>query len=252
MTEMHPSKHAPGPDILQTDTVDANDQQSRQRKSEDGKTWRLSPKLLKVSVGSVKYTNAKKIQAAAIFVHSQFNAATMENDIAVIKLKQLIPVGEEVPVYPLALAHRSPAPGTSCNVSGWGVTTFKGVKPKETLRYVEVPVVGVEDCRRQLPGLLGEGMLCAGGQGGRDACSGDSGGPLVCDGVLAGVVSWGVECGVAGYPGVYTDVATFAAFLADATGSDGPEVAAAADVSQAPSVATLATSSVIATFIGRL
>ena len=46
--------------------------------------------------------------------------------------------------------------------------------------------------------------------GGKDACQGDSGGPLICEvdghAVLTGIVSWGNNCGIDGYPGVYGDV----------------------------------------------
>ena len=52
-------------------------------------------------------------------------------------------------------------------------------------------------------------MICAGypGDGGKDSCAGDSGGPFVCNdnsnAVIAGVVSWGIGCAHADYPGVY-------------------------------------------------
>ncbi|XP_049959037.1 trypsin II-P29-like [Schistocerca serialis cubense] len=56
-------------------------------------------------------------------------------------------------------------------------------------------------------------MLCAGGERNKDSCQGDSGGPLVCNGTLAGVVSFGVSCGLPGFPGVYTDVSKYVDFL---------------------------------------
>ena len=54
-------------------------------------------------------------------------------------------------------------------------------------------------------------MMCAGSEG-LDSCQRDSGGPLTCDGddaVHCGIVSWGYGCGVAGFPGVYTETAMF-------------------------------------------
>ena len=66
--------------------------------------------------------------------------------------------------------------------------------------------------------VIPEVMLCA-GEGGKDSCQGDSGGPLMCEEqagaglpstrVQCGIVSWGIGCGDAQYPGVYTELAYF-------------------------------------------
>ena len=76
--------------------------------------------------------------------------------------------------------------------------------------YVRVPAITNSECNSAYGGgAITDSMICAGypGVGGKDACQGDSGGPFVCnDGgkaIAAGVVSWGIGCAEAQYPGVY-------------------------------------------------
>ncbi|CAF3603022.1 unnamed protein product, partial [Rotaria socialis] len=57
-------------------------------------------------------------------------------------------------------------------------------------------------------------QVCAGAHGGgRDTCQGDSGGPLMYESngqwFLNGIVSYGRECALAGYPGVYARVSYY-------------------------------------------
>ena len=83
-----------------------------------------------------------------------------------------------------------------------------------------------EECISKLRFLSTLGIvdsICAGdARGGRDACQGDSGSPLACKlsggntFVLAGIVSWGVGCGMPGIPGIYTCVSHHVEFIQQA------------------------------------
>ena len=59
-------------------------------------------------------------------------------------------------------------------------------------------------------------MLCVGEEG-KASCQGDSGGPLVCDGELCGVVSSGVGCAQAEYPGLYTRISNYIEWIESST-----------------------------------
>ena len=123
-------------------------------------------------------------------------------------------------------------------VIGWG-TMRSGGQTAKILRFVDLPYVGLDECKRAMrPLSIYDSMVCAGFLkfGGKDACQGDSGGPLVyradfraesnmtSDGdqvtrsdhgmVLAGLVSWGVGCAKPGYAGVYTNVGSYEEWIA--------------------------------------
>ncbi|MEJ3742030.1 serine protease [Actinomycetes bacterium KLBMP 9797] len=108
---------------------------------------------------------------------------------------------------------------------GWGATREGASSQQRHLREVAVPYVSDRVCGKAYRGagydFANKEMLCAGDtrKGGVDACQGDSGGPLVRrDGaggwVQVGVVSWGHGCARRNYPGVYTQLSTFAEDIA--------------------------------------
>jgi len=150
---------------------------------------------------------------AQIVRHPQYNSNTLANDIAVWRLNSPLTFNQWVAaanVAPQGYAWTTPR---DVDVAGWGTLASGGNLPNVLMR-VSVPAVTDASCKQSYGSSeVLPGMICA-GTGGRDSCQGDSGGPLVVGNVLAGIVSWGFGCAVAGYPGVYTEVGHFSNWIA--------------------------------------
>jgi secreted trypsin-like serine protease len=167
--------------------------------------------------GDLETGSGREVPVASVWVDPGYDAATNEQDIAVLALSEPLPEDHPVPVA--AAQDAAYAPGTAAEVYGWGDTSGSGAYASG-LRAADVEMVEDSECARAYPrsasGTFGgvfeeRSMVCAGTPaGGRDACQGDSGGPLVAKGRLVGLVSWGVGCGEEGRPGVYTRVSAMA------------------------------------------
>ena len=150
---------------------------------------------------------------AQILNHPSY-AQTGTSDIAVIKLAEPLNLGSGVSALQLATS-ADVAQATTGVVTGWGSTSEMDEEGSRQLLEAQVPLVADAACDASLGGdqIDRRTELCAGGTG-TDSCYGDSGGPLVITGAdgqpkLAGVTSWGIECGGAS-PGVYAEVPAFA------------------------------------------
>ncbi|KAM7345997.1 trypsin-like [Cochliomyia hominivorax] len=169
----------------------------------------------KVRLGSTEYDNGGELVAVKSFkYHKDYNSSIMINDVAVIKLAT--PVRESIKVHYVKLAKKTPPTGTPAVVTGWGSKCFLlcTTAPK-ILQEVEVEIVNEKDCASseyKYGDQIKETMVCAYGVK-KDACQGDSGGPLVANNELVGIVSWGMGCAFAGYPGVYCDVASVSSWI---------------------------------------
>ncbi|XP_032671108.1 transmembrane protease serine 9-like [Odontomachus brunneus] len=143
-----------------------------------------------------------------IQTHPQYDSNSW-NDIAVITLTQ--PITFNNLQRPISLASADYANGrTRCIVSGWGQLGANR-SPPTLLQYVELTAMTLNDCRKTHSNTF-EKQLCCFDSYGKGACMGDSGGPLICNNELAGVVSWGIPCGV-GYPDVFTNVYHFQSWI---------------------------------------
>lgn len=148
--------------------------------------------------------------AIQIIVNELYDAFAIDYDVALVRVNQTNPFVYSATTAAVALANVAPAAGSPAFVSGWGTTSSGGSSLPRNLRWVEVPIYDREACNDAYAqyGGVSEQMICAGlEEGGIDSCQGDSGGPLSANGVLVGIVSWGLGCAVAGYPGVYSNVA---------------------------------------------
>ena len=167
------------------------------------------------------------ITVSAIFMHEQYNSSTIENDIALLQLNS--PASSEPIRYATPDDAALFAAGTDAIVTGWGDTdpTNQNNYPS-ILQEAVVPVVSDAGCTAAYGvWYVNPEMLCAGyDEGGIDSCFGDSGGPLAVDAgdgslLHIGIVSWGVACAQAGFPGVYARTSTYASWIFDKTGIAG-------------------------------
>lgn len=180
--------------------------------------------------------------AQAIAVHPRYvrraldgtdNREAPADDVALVLLDAPI-----TDVTPLTLRAAAPARGRRGMLLGRGqkrVPRANAAANYERLRKATLTVISDGACgdfyrRRGGPALrsaLRPGtMLCATDPDGRapfrSACTGDSGGPLVAGSTLAGIVSWGLRCGGARDPTVFTDPAAHRAFLTAAMPAMAP------------------------------
>ena len=159
-----------------------------------------------------------------IVVHPNYNDDTLENDIALI----FLPVGQLANYAKPNNDPNKPVVHDPMRVMGWGATAFRG-DPSDTLLETTVNYVSNEECKEAYADIteqyglkITDDMMC-GYKRYTDACQGDSGGPLFLekDGDIGdyptqlGIVSWGEECALPGYPGVYTRVSYFAEWIKD-------------------------------------
>ncbi|KAI9582538.1 hypothetical protein GQX74_009925 [Glossina fuscipes] len=171
----------------------------------------VPPSEFKVRAGSSCWNKGGSlIQVASFKLHENFNAKSLANDIALIRLANDLTFNSKI--KPTPLANTVPVDGAAAIVSGWGITDkTANIRDTFPLKSVDVNIIGRDACASatyRYGSSIELSMICA-QDAGKDACIGDSGGPLVSNGQLVGIVSWGKSCAKEKYPGVYADVAYF-------------------------------------------
>ncbi|KAL1380640.1 hypothetical protein pipiens_014047 [Culex pipiens pipiens] len=154
-----------------------------------------------------------------IISHENFTMATVESDIALIKLNESVTFTEFI--SPLCLPIADPVKtldtdGFTYTAVGWGNTEHDNKTIQYGSRYklhVQLHAISSTYCNEKYNDEIIDSQLCAGAEAGKDTCQGDSGGSLInaVDGYsyAYGIVSYGKGCGQKGTPGVYTRVTSF-------------------------------------------
>jgi secreted trypsin-like serine protease len=169
-----------------------------------------------VGVADLQDPSAVRIRSTYVYRAPGFVDVDRGKDWALIKLASPV----TVPLLPIA-TDTSLDSGTF-DIMGWG-STREGGSQQRYLQKAKVPFVSDSSCgtayRNAGYGFVNSDMICAGyTQGGVDTCQGDSGGPMVRKDAAGnwrqvGIVSWGEGCARPNFPGVYSQVSTFASAI---------------------------------------
>ncbi|XP_035907633.1 brachyurin-like [Anopheles stephensi] len=162
--------------------------------------------------------------SSGIIGHPGYNLVNVRNDIAVVRLDELIVYTDRI--QPIRLPSRSDArtfAGLMGTVSGFGVYSVANPGLSDVLNYVLNPVITNADCLAAWSNsaeLIQAQNICQSGDGGRSACNSDSGGPLTvqdnAESLLIGVVSFGSSGGCDnGIPTVFARVSYYLGWIED-------------------------------------
>ncbi|MFH9721551.1 S1 family peptidase [Streptomyces sp. NPDC017254] len=166
-------------------------------------------------VVDLQSSSAIKVKSTKVLQAPGYNGKG--KDWALIKLASPI---NSLPT--LKIAETTAYNSGTFTIAGWGAAREGGGQQRYMLK-ANVPFVSDASCQNSYGSdLVPSEEICAGySQGGVDTCQGDSGGPMFRKDnagawTQVGIVSWGEGCARAGYPGVYTEVSTFAAAIKSA------------------------------------
>ncbi|XP_005747791.1 mast cell tryptase-like [Pundamilia nyererei] len=173
--------------------------------------------------------NAASRTVTQIIRHPNYNSGTNDNDVCLLRLSSPVTFNNYISPVCLAASNSIFYSGVNSWVTGWGnIGSGVSLPSPQNLMEVQVPVVGNRQCNCDYGvGTITDNMICAGlSAGGKDSCQGDSGGPLVSKQngrwIQAGIVSFRKGRARPNFPGVYTSVSQYQAWINSHISSNRP------------------------------
>ncbi|WP_217915316.1 S1 family peptidase [Miltoncostaea marina] len=154
----------------------------------------------------------ERLAVAEVRVHPGYRALGAGPDAALL----ILATPSSAPVAAFARPGQDPDIERPGEIAGWGTQSEAGTTASQRLLSAPLTIFTGARCAAFLGGAFpGAAALCAGRpEGGVDTCAGDSGGPLRdAGGLVVGITSYGLGCGRAGRPGVYTRVSAVAGWI---------------------------------------
>jgi secreted trypsin-like serine protease len=138
--------------------------------------------LFTISLGSAsldKEDSSRLTVASSEYVlHPNYNAATLDNDIGLIKLRMKVEFTDFIkPIT--ALAMNSLPDYSYLRAIGWGQTSDRDSSLSSELKYVYVTSLSNQECRIVYGNQITDNMVCIEGNYNEGICHGDTGSALV-------------------------------------------------------------------------
>ncbi|XP_065363763.1 brachyurin-like [Calliphora vicina] len=180
--------------------------------------------------GTIELANdAINMTATQFFIHPQYNATNLNNDVSLIQLPT--PLTFTSSIQPITLVTSLQAAngfiGDQATITGFGLMDDEYLDYSEVLLFAQVQIVKNSVCSIEFGNdVVKDSTLCAKGANGSNMsiCSGDSGGALVWQNVDGSYVQIGINSFVAedqctdSLPSGYVRLSSYLTFISSVSG----------------------------------